>query len=300
MPFFYGLRIVVTPQSLIEKYIPLFPDADTARLDAEILTAAGLEKSRSWLRAFVDDPLQPEQIDAVEKLLLRRQLGEPVAYILGEWEFYSLRLKVNPFTLIPRPETEQMVDWVIQKADQQASQTVLDLGTGTGAIAIALKHERPQLDVHAVEFSADALEVAKSNAHLHQADICFYHGSWFTPIQQTQRFDIIVSNPPYVANDDPHMTQGDLRFEPTTALTAGNDEFSDIRTIIESAPKFLTSKGWLVIEHGYDQSAVVQELLQDKGFQQVHTEKDYAGTPRFTYGQLSPKACPNSEQKKVD
>lgn len=277
----------MTPQSLIEKYLPLFPDADSARLDAEILIAAGLGQTRSWLRAFATDPLRAEQVQSVEKLLIRRQSGEPVAYILGEWEFYSLRLKVDSSTLIPRPETEQMVDWVIQKAEQQASNTVLDLGTGSGAIAIAIKHERPELEVHAVEFSADALEVAKGNARLHQTDIRFYHGSWFAPLEKTQRYDIIVSNPPYVAIDDPHMTQGDLRFEPTTALTAGSDEFSDIRTIIELAPDFLTSNGWLVIEHGYNQSAIIQKLFKQQGFQQVETEDDYAGNPRFTYGQFN-------------
>ncbi len=269
---------------LIESYLSCFPDPETARLDAEILIAHALGKSRSWLKAFADDAMSEQNKQIIIPLLERRAQGEPVAYILGEWEFYSLPLKVTPNTLVPRPETELLVERALTLMESIKQPKVLDLGTGTGAIAITIKKHRPEANVFAVDFSAEALKVAQENAKAHKCPIEFFCGSWYEPLPEHLAFDFILSNPPYVANDDPHLLQGDLPHEPITALTAGDDEFADIRAITEQARHWLRSPGVLLIEHGYNQKQVVQSLFQQVGFKQIQTHRDYGRMDRFTEG----------------
>ncbi len=273
-----------TVSEKISQSIQLMPDPDCARTDAEILIARALKKSRTWLKAYANLELTFEQINDIEQLIERRRLGNPVAYILGEWEFYSLPLKVSPATLIPRPETEQLVDRAVQILELKQKPNVLDLGTGTGAIALAIKKECANARVSAVEFSDEALKVAKENAKDLNLEVSFLHGSWFEPVSKKVTFDVIVSNPPYVANDDPHLLQGDLPFEPIAALTAGDDEFADIKTIIAGAISHLNDHGYLLIEHGYNQGAQVKAFFEQAGLINVQVHKDYAGNERFTEG----------------
>ncbi len=275
-----------TVQFLLQQYQLQFPDASTAKLDAEILISFALGKSKSWLKAFFDQPLSDEQVNSISELCERRMHGEPVAYILGEWEFYSLPFKVTPDTLIPRPETELLVDRSLEIVSTIQSPNILDLGTGTGAIAVAIKANCPQATVTAVEFSEGAYQVAKNNIVFNQVNVHLLQGSWYEPLTQNETFNLIVSNPPYVAFDDPHLTQGDLPFEPMNALTAGEDEFADIRHILKSAPHYLSNNGYVLIEHGYNQKDAVQQLFSDSGFKQVKTHKDYSGQYRFTEGLL--------------
>lgn len=269
---------------LIERFISRFPDSETARLDAEILIAHALKKTRGWLKAFGDDPLTDAEQQAVVPLLDRRVQGEPVAYILGEWEFYSLPLKVTPDTLIPRPETELLVERALTLMESIKQPKVLDLGTGTGAIAIAVKKHRPDAKVFAVDFSIGALEVAQANAKALKCPVEFYCGSWYQPLPKGLSFDFILSNPPYVANDDPHLQQGDLPHEPITALTAGEDEFADIRTIVGQGVSWLSKPGVLMVEHGYNQKQPVQLLFNQAGLTRVQTHRDYGRMDRFTEG----------------
>ncbi|WP_205859079.1 peptide chain release factor N(5)-glutamine methyltransferase [Pleionea sediminis] len=275
----------MTPNSILAEYLPKLPDADCNRIDAEILIAAAMGKNRSWLRAYGDEPIDDSQLIDIRALLERRVKGEPVAHIIGEWEFYSLVLKVTPDTLIPRPETELLVDWALSVVKDLSSPKVLDLGTGTGAIAIAIKYECDKAKVTAVENSLAALKVAQENARLHKLNINFLQGSWFEPIESEKQFHIIVSNPPYIAKDDEHLRSGDLKFEPSSALTAGDDEYADIKQIIEKAPNYLINEGWLAIEHGYNQAEEVISLFEARGFKGVKNFKDYGNNPRFTIGQ---------------
>jgi release factor glutamine methyltransferase len=271
-------------QELIVNCLERFPDKTTARLDAEILIAHSLNRSRSWLKAFADEPLSEGELAKIMPLLDRRAAGEPVAYILEEWEFYSLPLKVTPATLIPRPETELLVERVLQVIEPLAQPRVLDLGTGTGAIAIAIGKHRPDAKIVATDFSQQALAVAQYNAERHGCAIQFYCGSWYQPLPPQSSFDCIVSNPPYVAQDDPHLQQGDLTFEPLSALTAGQDELADLRHIIHQAPQWLEAQGTLLVEHGYNQKQSVQGLFSQAGFTQVVTHRDYGQQDRFTEG----------------
>ncbi|WMS87078.1 peptide chain release factor N(5)-glutamine methyltransferase [Pleionea litopenaei] len=274
-------------EELIKSAVSTFPDPDTAKLDAEILVCHSLKKPRSWLRAFARDELTREQVADIQQVFKRRIQGEPVAYILGEWEFFSLPLKVTPATLIPRPETESLVEKAIALLVDRPVVNIIDLGTGTGAIALALASNLPQASVSATDFSKEALSVAQLNAQSLGLPVTFYQGSWFQAVPSNATFDLIISNPPYVANDDPHMTQGDLPFEPVTALTAGDDEFADLDEIIRDAANFLNRQGWLMVEHGYYQGARVVELFKAAGFTKVQTEKDLSGNDRFTLGQFN-------------
>jgi len=271
---------------IITTYLPKMPDASVAQRDISLLIAAALERSLSWVKAFSDQALSQQQVISICEHLERRIKGEPVAYILGEWEFYSLPFKVTPDTLIPRPETELLVERVLAIIADLDQPSVLDLGCGSGAIAVAIKQQRPDALVSAVEYSEAALLVAKSNAERNKTDINFLQGSWFEPVNTGERFDVIVSNPPYVAQDDPHLSQGDLLFEPRTALTAGGDEFSDISIICHQAPSFLSPHGVLLIEHGYNQKRKVQQLFAENGLLRVITHQDYSRVDRFTEGWL--------------
>ena len=254
------------------------------RVDAEVLLAYALSKSRSWLIAHADDLLPAEHASAYAVLVEQREAGEPVAYITGRRGFWSLDLEVTPATLIPRPETELLVELVLQLLPIDKAARVLDLGTGTGAIALAIARERPRAQVTATDASADALAVARRNAQRHDIrNVSFAHGDWFAPLGD-QRFDVIVSNPPYIESHDPHLNQGDLRFEPITALASGTDGLDDIRRIIVDAPRHLASEAWLLFEHGWNQGEAVHMLLRNASFTKVSTTRDLEQRDRVTAG----------------
>jgi release factor glutamine methyltransferase len=254
------------------------------RVDAEVLLAYALSKSRSWLIAHADDLLPAEHASAYAVLVEQREAGEPVAYITGRRGFWSLDLEVTPATLIPRPETELLVELVLQLLPIDKAARVLDLGTGTGAIALAIARERPRAQVTATDASADALAVARRNAQRHDIrNVSFAHGDWFAPLGD-QRFDVIVSNPPYIESHDPHLNQGDLRFEPITALASGADGLDDIRRIIVDAPRHLASEAWLLFEHGWNQGEAVHMLLRNASFTKVSTTRDLEQRDRVTAG----------------
>jgi release factor glutamine methyltransferase len=261
-------------------------NSDEAILDARLLLQHILNVNHAWLIAHGDDTLTPKQYTAYEELLQRRINGEPIAHILGSREFFGLPLKVTPDTLIPRPDTETLVEQALAIIPQQSSYQVLDLGTGTGAITLAIAKNRPLAHVTAVDFSESALAVARENAeNLTIHNVNFLHSHWFSALNN-KRFDVIVSNPPYIAENDPHLSQGDVRFEPKSALTSGADGLNDIRHIIEQAPQHLNPSGWLLLEHGYDQANAVAELLAQAHFKEIGNGLDLAGIQRVTFGKV--------------
>jgi len=257
-----------------------------SRVDAEYLLSHYLSKPRSWLYAHSDYQLKPEQEIDFQELINRRQQGEPIAYITGRRGFWSFDLLVTPDTLIPRPETELLVELVIERIDLISDSQVLDLGTGTGAIALALAKECPKAKVVAVDYSEPALVVARQNAaELHLRNLEILQSNWFEGLQE-RRFDVIVSNPPYIEDADEHLQQGDLRFEPRTALASGADGLDDIRIIVSGAKAQLNHNAWLLIEHGWNQAESIRQLFLDAGFVDVTTEQDLAKRDRVTMGRL--------------
>jgi len=248
-------------------------------LETRVLLAAATGFSEASVVAFPERQLSSETANRFHEFVERRKKGEPVAYILGRKEFYGIELAVNPAVLIPRPETELLVELALKR---QFS-SVVDLGTGSGAIALALKRQRPKARVVAAEASAAALVVAKRNAVRLGLDIEFIHGQWLSPLAG-ERFDLIVSNPPYVAAGDPHLA--DLAFEPASALVSGPDGLSAIKEIAAAAPAHLKPDGWLLLEHGMGQEAAVQALLKARGLEDVTTWPDLAGIPRVTGGKV--------------
>lgn len=259
---------------------------DTPRLDAELLLARALDRPRTHLAAWPENRPDAEQLACFENLLARRAKGEPMAYILGEREFWSLKLRVSADTLIPRPDTEVLVEAALERIPNDRPCRVLDLGTGTGAIALALKHERPHAQLWASDASTAALDVARSNAKQLDLDVQFREGDWWMPFKGA-RFDVIVSNPPYVAASDAHLKAGDLRFEPRTALAAGPDGLDDIRVLVAGAGPHLLPGGWLLLEHGHDQGEAVRALLFAAGFENVGSHKDLGGHCRVSFGRLA-------------
>jgi len=254
------------------------------RIDAELLLLHVLRQPRSWLIAHADDVLPAEVISAYSGLLDRRGQGEPVAYITGRRGFWSLDLEVTPATLIPRPETELLVELALDRLPRDVACSVADLGTGSGAIALAIARERPRARVLASEASAPALVVAQRNAQRHDiGNVSFLRGDWLAPLAG-QRLDLIVSNPPYIESDDPHLGQGDLRFEPVTALAAGADGLDDIRRIVLDARNHLQPGGWLLFEHGWNQGEAVRGLLRDAGYAEVFTAPDLERRDRVSGG----------------
>lgn len=255
-----------------------------ARHEAELLLLHALQRPRSWLFAHATDPLGLAESDSFHALLARRLAGEPVAYITGQWGFWTLQLEVTPATLIPRPETELLVEQALARLPADQPCTIADLGTGSGAIALALASERPLAQVLATDFSAEALAVATRNAARNTvANVAFAQGAWYAPLQG-RRFDLIASNPPYIASDDPHLARGDLRFEPATALASGHDGLDDIRLIADGATAHLLPGGWLLLEHGWDQGAAIRALLQQAGLNEVETVQDLEQRDRVTLG----------------
>lgn len=256
--------------------------SDSARTDVELLLAHVLQQNRTWLYTWGDKPLSAEQQAQAEQLLTRRLSGEPVAYLLGEREFWSLTLAVNPSTLIPRADTETLIEWALE-LPLAADSRVLDLGTGTGAIALALASEQPSWQVSGVDYQPQAVALAQENARRnHLARVAFAQSDWFSAV--SGRFDLIVSNPPYIDAADPHLQQGDVRFEPRTALVADDNGLRDLARIIDQAPDYLRANGWLLLEHGYQQAGAVCELLRQRGFSAVANRRDLAGQPRISGG----------------
>ena len=257
-------------------------------LDAEVLLAHALGRERSWLYAWPEHRPETGQETEFEDLVRRRAEGHPVAHLTGEREFWSLRLQVTADTLVPRPETELLVETALG-LDLPAAADVLDLGTGTGAIALALAHERPGWRLTAVDRSAAAIAVAEQNRRrLGFDELLLLQGDWFSPLTADRRFDLIVSNPPYVAQGDAYLERGDLPFEPLQALVSGDDGLDAIRHIAARAPAYLKPGGWLWLEHGYDQAEAVRALLRHQGFTAVTGHRDLAGHDRVSGGRRPP------------
>ncbi|MGB5852438.1 MAG: peptide chain release factor N(5)-glutamine methyltransferase [Rhodanobacter sp.] len=258
------------------------------RAEAELLLLHVLRQPRSWLFAHADDPLEMDVQTSYQELLARREAGEPVAYLVGHRGFWTLDLEVTPATLIPRPETELLVELALQRLPSGFSGQVADLGTGSGAIALAIARERPHAQVIATDASAAALEVARRNAQRHAIDnVSFVQGDWLAPLAD-QRFDLIASNPPYIEADDPHLARGDLRFEPASALASGHDGLDDIRRIVDGARRHLAPGGWLLFEHGWNQGDAARALLDAAGYAEVFTAPDLEQRDRVSGGELTP------------
>ncbi len=263
-------------------------------LDAQVLLAHVLRKERAWLIAHADDALELEQSEAFVALARRRHAGEPVAYLTGVREFWGLPLVVTPAVLIPRPETETLVELALARLPKEAGRRVLDLGTGSGAIALAIAHERPQAAILAIDVSMEALIVARANARrLDIGNVDFVESDWYATLPKSSgeaRFDLIASNPPYVAAQDPHLREGDVRFEPVSALASGPDGLDAIRRIVSGAPERLVQGGGLIVEHGYDQAERVCALFAATGFTGIVAKRDLAGIPRVVAGTMNAAA----------
>lgn len=269
----------------------LISHSQLPRAEARRLLASLTGQPLTWFMAHGDDPADPDIATRFQALAKRRRAGEPLAYLLGQQEFYGRPFAVSPAVLIPRADTETLVETALEQLARLRRQrcavplSLLELGTGSGIIAITLALEAPDTEVHAVERSPEALAMAQRNAKALGAHRIHWHaGSWWQALASPRRFDLIVSNPPYIAANDHHLQQGDLRFEPPQALAAGPDGLDDLRIIIGGAPAHLNPGGWLLLEHGYDQEAPVQALLRDAGFADVFTRRDLAGQPRVSGG----------------
>lgn len=263
----------------------LHPHVDAARLEAELLLSHLLGKSRSWLIAWSDTRLDDQQLQHFSDLVNKRIQGVPIAQLTGEREFWSLPLRVTADTLIPRPETELLVETCLDLYPAENSITVADLGTGSGAIALAIATERPAWCILATDKSHQALDVAIHNAETLQIDnIQLLQGDWFDALPANIRVEVLLSNPPYIPMNDPHLQQGDLRFEPRTALASGDDGLDAIRLIISKASDYLEPGGYLLLEHGYNQGSAVQRLMHQSALGAINTLTDLAGHERVTIG----------------
>jgi release factor glutamine methyltransferase len=275
---------VVTISELLQRSSELTA-SDSAVLDTELLLSHVLDVSRTYLKTWPDRQPDTEQVTTFAALFQRRLRGEPIAYILGHQGFWSLDLKVSEHTLIPRPETELLVETALElQLPPQSS--VLDLGTGTGAIALALACERRNWNIIALDFQPQAVALAEENRAAHKLDnVQIVQSNWFAALPAV-KFDLIVSNPPYIENNDPHLSQGDVRFEPASALVSGAEGLDDLILLIGQSVVFLKPNGWLLVEHGYDQGPGVRALFTEAGFSAIETRNDYNQMDRITFGQL--------------
>ena len=273
-------------QHWLRDAISQLAQSESPRRDAEILLEHVTGKTRTFILAFGETALTDAQCDQLAELLARRQRGEPIAHLIGVREFWSLPLFVSPATLIPRPDTECLVEQALARLPATACR-ILDLGTGTGAIALALASERPDCDVVAVDRMADAVALALRNkAHLAIPNVRILQSDWFSALQG-QSFEMIVSNPPYIDAQDPHLSEGDVRFEPLSALVAGDQGMADIAHIIAQARHALTPGGFLLLEHGWQQGALVRDAFSQAGYTQIETCRDYGDNERITLGRIA-------------
>ncbi|MFJ1471304.1 peptide chain release factor N(5)-glutamine methyltransferase [Massilia orientalis] len=263
----------------VQASLPLDP------LENRILLCEATGLTRVQLITQGDRALTPDEASRLDDLVARRLRGEPIAYIVGRREFFGLAFRVGPAVLIPRPDTELIVELSLERLPDNAPR-LLDMGTGSGAIAVAVAHTRPDADVTALDVSPDALAVAQANAAANDARVRFLESSWFDALAAAETFDVIASNPPYIAAGDEHLVQGDLRFEPVGALTDHADGLSALRIIIQGSARHLAPGGWLLLEHGYDQAAAVRALLADAGFTDVQSWRDLAGIERVSGGRF--------------
>lgn len=260
---------------------------DAPRLEAELLLAYLLRKPRTYLYSWPERRLTTEQLALLEQLLSRRLAGEPLAYITGWREFWSLDLLVTPATLIPRPETELLVEQALGLIPEGKNKSVADLGTGCGAIAAAIAIERPECRITATDLSPDALSIAVENLRrLGLNNVTCLSGNWYQPLPSNRQFDLILSNPPYIEAEDPHLNQGALPWEPQIALRAGQDGLEAIRRIVSGAPGYLQQGGWLLLEHGFDQGPKVRQLMHEAVFVKIHTIQDLGQHERVTLGRI--------------
>lgn len=253
--------------------------------EAEVLLSHVLELSRTKIMVFPEFELSKQHLQEIEQLFERRIAGEPIAYLLGTKEFWSLDFVVTPDVLIPRPDSELMVELVLELTAANSSARLLDLGTGSGALALSIAHERPGLDIIATDKSKAALQIAQLNSNnLQLSNVSFYLGDWYAALGAREQFDYIIANPPYIAEFDEHLEQGDLRFEPQTALVAADEGMADLATIISGASKYLVKGGRLLLEHGYNQEHLVAKLLAQYNFADIICHRDLGGNPRVSTG----------------
>lgn len=274
----------------------LMLDKHVARMEARVLAAFAWNVPLSWLIAHDTDPLDHKLFTVFQTLLQRRLGGEPIAYITGRREFYGLEFHVSPAVLIPRPETELLVELALARIPANQTVNVLELGTGSGCIAITLALERPLARITAIDRSNAALAIAQINADALHAHLEFLKSDWFAALKN-RKFDLLVSNPPYVATVDPHLARGDVRFEPVSALAAGETGMDDIQAIIRAARRHLTPGGSLVLEHAYNQGDLTRRALDTEGFEMPHTHQDLAGNDRVSCGE-NPRYMPKSKMSK--
>jgi len=275
---------MTTVTELLQKAEQSINCSDSARLDAEILFCNVMQFNRSRIYSHPEQIVPDDKSVLFQSLIAQRQQGRPIAHLTGKKEFWSLQLAINEDTLIPRPETELLVETALQLVPDDTTFNILDLGTGSGAIAIAIASERPNCKIVATDINTNALTIAKKNAETHQLkNIQFYLSNWYQNIP-SQEFDLIVSNPPYIKEDDEHLSQGDIRFEPELALVAGTDGMQAINIILENAKQYLASDAYLLIEHGYDQRSLVEEAFLKHDFKQLKTFQDLSGQDRITMG----------------
>lgn len=294
MPFVNCLSI----EQLIQQYSQQLVDiSDTEKLDTELLLAHSLGKDRTYLFTWSDTLISQESESKFKRLFSRRLKGEPIAYILGKQSFWDLELKTNKHTLIPRADTETLIEWVVDLAEWLPDDaTVIDLGTGTGAIALSIAYEYPNWLVQGVDLVSEAVSLAQENATLNSlGQVDFYQSSWFDQVDS--EFDLIVSNPPYIDSNDDHLGLGDVRFEPRSALVADNKGLADLALIASQGRFYLLEGGWLLMEHGYDQKEAVQNLLKQLGYENISTRVDLGGNPRVTGGQFFKHILKDSENK---
>jgi release factor glutamine methyltransferase len=259
-------------------------ESDDARLDSQVLLAYALNVSRTWLFTWPDKALDGATLTAFNALIEERKNGTPIAYITGYRDFWSLRLKVTPDTLIPRADTELLVETALTLKNVEKPCDVIDLGTGTGAIALSLANECPSWRITATDINPKTLAVAKENAQTLELAVSFKESAWFDAIND--RYDLVISNPPYIETDDPHLQQGDLRFEPAGALASGQDGLDDIRRLVQQALKHLKKDGYLLLEHGYQQAEAVRSLMTEAGYIEIETHQDIEDRDRVTLGKI--------------